>query len=88
MKGFFFFFFSSGTLLSSSGGIISSADVPGGIQREDGGRGNSLSLSHSSRLEDVLRSPFDALQNEHNVTLLSIAGIAKKTIEGIKTSVK
>lgn len=84
----FFVFFSSGTLLSSSGGIISSVDVPGGIQREVGGRGNSLSLSHSSRLEDVSRSPFDALQNEDNIALLSSNEISKKTIEGIKTFVK
>lgn len=77
-------FFSSGTLLSSSGGIISSADVPCGIQRDDGGRGNSLSLSHSSRLEDVSRSPFDALQNEHNIALLSSEEISKRQLKELK----
>lgn len=40
-----FFSSSSGTLLSSSGGIISSMDVPGGTQREDGEGGKERELS-------------------------------------------
>lgn len=46
-----------------------------------GGRGNSLSPSHSSRSEDVSRSLFDAWQIRRNIVRV------RKTIEGIKTFV-